>query len=88
MSGTRPDAFTERFTQAMRTTARDPGGPHPSPVRDQLAEDMETALRPVADQVIADVRRPYRRLIFWMVAGYVVFVGVSIVQAILCAVHP
>lgn len=47
---------------------------------EQLRADMESSLRPVVDQVLADAVRPWRRAVFWMGVGYAALITASVVQ--------
>lgn len=47
---------------------------------DELRQQMHDTIAPVAEQVIANAVRPWRRLVFWLGLGYGVLVILSIVQ--------
>lgn len=48
--------------------------------REALREEIDRAMRPAVDKVLADAKRPYQRMVFWLLAGYAVLVIASIVQ--------
>jgi hypothetical protein len=41
---------------------------------------VEAEIRPVAEQVIADAVRPWRKAVFWLALGYAVMAALSIAQ--------
>lgn len=48
-----------------------------------LRGDVEQAMRPAVDQVIANAIRPWKRFTGWLLVGYGVMCALSIVQAVL-----
>lgn len=49
----------------------------------ELRQQMHDTIAPVAEQVIANAVRPWRRLVFWLTIGYGVLIVASVVQAVL-----
>jgi phage portal protein BeeE len=81
------DPFTEQMTQALRDgRIKVVGGedrPAVDDTTDQLRSDIEQAMRPTVDQVIANAIAPWRKLTFWLLTGYGVMCVLSIVQFVL-----
>lgn len=51
--------------------------------REQLRAEIDQAMRPAVDQVIANATRPYKRLIVWLDLTLAVLAVLSIVQLVL-----
>lgn len=48
--------------------------------REALREEIETAMRPAVDQVLANATRPWRRIVVWLAIAYLVLLTASIVE--------
>lgn len=77
------DPFTEQMTQALRDGRIKVVGGEDRPAVNELRSDLEQAMRPTVDQVIANAIAPWRKLAFWLLTGYGVMCVLSIVQAVL-----
>lgn len=51
--------------------------------REQLRAEIDQAMRPAVDQVIANATRPWKRFTGWLLVGYIVLCGLSVAQFIL-----
>lgn len=83
MTDNRPDPFTEHLTQALRDGRIKMVGDEDRPAAnttDQLRGDLEQAMRPAVDTVIADATRPWRRFTFWLLAGYLLLGTLTVIQ--------
>lgn len=48
--------------------------------RDQLREEIETAMRPAVDQAAAILTRPYRRALLWLGLAWLLLAAASVAQ--------
>jgi hypothetical protein len=77
------DPFTEQMTQALRDGRIKVVGGEDRPAVNELRSDIEQAMRPAVDQVIANAIAPWRKLTVWLLTGYGVMCVLSIAQFVL-----
>lgn len=73
----------DRASQGDTMTDNRTDDPFTQQLTKTLRGDVEQAMRPAVDQVIANAIRPWKRFTLWLLVGYLVLCGLSAAQFIL-----